>query len=121
MTTETQNLAKLNNLLALLAEGKFIDGMEAYFADDVEIREAGQPAKRGRDLCIAVEKALLAGVSEFIQYTAHSKGAGGDTTFYEATMEFKTRDGRHVVQDQAVVTTWKDGKIVNERYYHQNA
>ena len=118
---ENENLAQLESLLPMLAEGKFVEGMEAFFADDVEIREVGQPAKRGRDHCIAVEKDLLAGVSEFIQYTIHSKGAGGDTTFYEATMEFKTKDGQHVVQNQAVVTTWKDGKIVNERYYHNNA
>ncbi len=117
---ETQNLEHLNDLLAMLAEGKFIEGMETYFAEDVEIQEVGQPSKRGRDHAIAVEKDILAGVSEFIQYTAHSKGAGGDTTFYEATMEFKTKDGQHVIQKQAVVTTWKDGKIINERYYHKN-
>ncbi|MEL6316163.1 MAG: nuclear transport factor 2 family protein [Pseudomonadota bacterium] len=117
----TDNLSHLTALLALLKDGKFLEGMETYFAEDAEIREVGQPAKRGRDVIIAAEKELLAGVSEFIQYTAHSKGAGGDETFYEATMEFKTKDGQHVVQHQAVVTTWKDGKIVNERYYHANA
>lgn len=36
-------------------------------------------------------------------------------------MEVKTKDGQHVKQDQAVVTTWKDGKIVDEKYYHKNA
>ena len=118
---ETQNLTHLNKLLALLADGKFIDGMETYFAENVEIREVGQPVKKGRALCIAAEKELLAGVSEFIQYTAHSKGAGGDMTFYEATMEFRTKDGKYIVQEQAVVTTWKDGKIISERYYHKNA
>ncbi|MEM8636859.1 MAG: nuclear transport factor 2 family protein [Pseudomonadota bacterium] len=118
---ENQNLANLETLLDMLSEGKFIEGMETFFADDVEIREVGQAPKRGRDHCIALEKDLLEGVSEFIQYTAHSKGAGGDTTFYEATMEFKTKDGQHVIQNQAVVTTWQNGKIVNERYYHKNA
>ena len=117
---EQQNLIQLNSLLGLLEQGQFVEGMEAFFAADVTIQEVGQPAKTGRDHTIAVEKDLLEGVSEFIQYSAHSKGAGGDKTFYEATMEFKTKDGQHVVQNQAVVTTWKDGKIVDERYYHSN-
>jgi ketosteroid isomerase-like protein len=117
---EQQNLAQLDTLLGMLAQGQFVEGMEAFFAPDVTIQEVGQPPKTGRDHTIAVEKDLLAGVSEFIQYSAHSKGAGGDKTFYEATMEFKTTDGQHVVQNQAVVTTWKDGKIVDERYYHSN-
>ena len=66
---EQQNLTHLDQLLSMLEQGQFVEGMEA---------------------------------------------------FYEATMEFKTKDGQHVVQNQAVVTTWKNGKIVDERYYHAN-
>ena len=117
---ENQNLAHLETLLGMLAQGQFVEGMEAFFDPEVTIQEVGQTPKTGRDATIAFEKELLAGVSEFIQYSAHSKGAGGDQTYYEATMEFKTKDGQHVVQNQAVVTTWKDGKIVDERYYHGN-
>lgn len=117
---EHQNLSHLNTLLGMLEQGQFVEGMEAFFAPGVTIQEVGQAPKTGRDLTIEVEKELLEGVSEFVQYSAHSVGAGGDKTFYEATMEFKTKDGQHVVQNQAVVTTWKDGKIVDERYYHGN-
>ncbi len=117
---EQQNLSQLNTLLGMLEQGQFVEGMQAFFAPDVTIQEVGQAPKTGRELTIEVEKELLEGVSEFIQYSAHSIGAGGDKTFYEATMEFKTTDGQHVVQNQAVVTTWKDGKIVDERYYHGN-
>ena len=120
MTMEQENLKQLDALLSLLAEGKFLEGMETYFDENVVIQEVGQEPKRGRDHCIAVEKEILEGVAEFIQYTAHSKGAGGDKTFYEATMEYKTKDNQHVVQKQAVVTTWKNGKIVDERYYHNS-
>ena len=118
---ENTNRKNLGALLELLSAGEFVKGMETYFDEDVVIQEVGQEPKRGRDHCIAFEKELLEGVAKFIQYTAHSQGAGGDDTFYEATMEFKTKDRQHVVQNQAVVTTWKDGKIVDERYYHNNA
>lgn len=117
---EQQNLKHLDALLNLLANGEFIKGMETFFDDAVVIQEVGQEPKKGKAHSIAVEEEILKGVSDFIQYTAHSKGAGGDKTFYEATMEFKTNDGKHVKQHQAVVTTWKDGKIVNEKYYHKN-
>ena len=117
---EQQNLNTLNTLLDMLAKGQFLEGMEIFFADDVVIQEVGGEPKKGKALCIEAEKELLAGVSEFIQYTAHAQGAGGDKTFYEGVMEFKTTDGDHIKQEQAVVTTWKDGKIVGERYYHKN-
>ena len=117
---EKQNLENLNALLDLLAKGEFLQGMETYFADDVAIQELDEPARHGKTECIVFEKQLLESVAEFIQYTAHTKGAGGDQTFYEATMEFKTTDGKHVKQNQVVVTTWKDGKVFRERYYHGN-
>lgn len=117
---EQNNLSRLNRLLDMLAEGQFVEGMEAFFDPNVTIQEVGQTPKSGRDHTIAVEKELLSDVAEFIQYSAHSTGAGGDKTFYEATMEFITKSGEHVVQNQAVVTTWKDGKIIDERYYHGN-
>ena len=116
------NLKNLNELLAMLKKGEFLEGMERFFHTDVQIREVGQPPKKGKAHCIKVEEDLLSGVAEFIQYTAHTIGSNSDdTTFYEATMEFKTKDGQHVKQDQAVVTTWKDGLIIDERYYDANA
>ena len=118
---EAENLKNLNALLELLAKGGFIEGMKKFFDENVTIQELDQPKKHGRDYCLAEEEKMLAGVAEFIQYTAHSIGAGGDKTFYEATMEFKTTDGQHVIQNQVVVTTWKNNKIINERYYHGNA
>lgn len=117
---EQQNLNTLNTLLDMLAKGQFLEGMELYFAEDVVIQEVGQTPKHGKAVCIEAEKELLKGVAEFIQYTALSVGAGGEQTFYEAVMEFKTTTGEHVVQRQAVVTTWKDGKITDEKYYHAN-
>lgn len=104
---QQENLKTLDALLGRLAKGEFIKGMEIYFDDDIVIQEVGQEPKKGKAHCIAVEEELLKGVSEFIQYTASSKGAGGDKTFYEAIMEFKTTDGQHVKQKQAVVTTCK--------------
>ena len=47
--------------------------------------------------------------------------AGGDAPFDVAAVELKTKYGQHIVQHQAVTTTWKDGKIVDERSYHEVA
>ncbi|MEL6257941.1 MAG: ester cyclase [Pseudomonadota bacterium] len=114
---EQDNLARLDQLLNMLAQGQFVEGMEEFFADDVQIQEMDAEPKVGKQFCIEAEKKLLETVTEFGGYRVHSKAASGDKTFYEATMEFKTSD-QHVVLNQCVVTTWKDGKIVFERYYN---
>ncbi|WP_420402155.1 SnoaL-like domain-containing protein [Flagellimonas sp.] len=116
---EQELLAKANEVTALLAEGKFIEAMENYLDDNVQLFEGNNPAKVGKDFCLAEEKKLLDTVTAFHGYTVISGPAvKGDTTFYEAVMEFTTDDGTDHRFEQVVRTQWKDGKIINERYYH---
>lgn len=116
---EQELLGKVNTVTALLAEGKFIDAMEEYLADDVQLFEGNNPPKVGKAFCLAEEVKLLDTVTAFHGYTVTSGPAvKGDTTFYEAVMEFDTNDGAKHRFEQIVRSQWKDGKIVNERYYH---
>ena len=116
---ESENLTKMNEVLALLAEGQFIKAMTEYLDDDVQLSEGNNPPKIGKKLCLEEEEKLLSTVVEFGGYHVLSgPAAKGDTTFYEVVMEFKTNDGVSHRFEQAVRSVWKNGKIINERYYH---
>ncbi len=116
---ELELLAKANAVTNLLAEGKFIDAMEEYLADDVQLFEGNNPAKIGKEFCLAEEHKLLDTVVAFHGYKVLSGPAvKDDTTFYEAVMEFRTNDGTEHRFEQVVRTKWQDGKIISERYYH---
>ena len=118
-TQEQELLTKANAVTSLLAEGQFINAMETYLADDVQLFEGNNPAKVGKAFCLAEEQKLLDTVTAFHGYTVTSGPAvKGDTTFYEAVMEFDTNDGTKHRFEQVVRTQWKDGKIINDRYYH---
>jgi len=116
---EQELLAKVNEVTTLLGQGKFIDAMNGYLADDVQLFEGNNPAKVGKAFCIQQEEELLATVTAFHGYTVtNGPAVKGDTTFYEAVMEFDTNDGTKHRFEQVVRSQWKDGKIINERYYH---
>jgi len=116
---ENEILGKINDVLALLAKGEFIKAMTDYLADNVQLFEGNNPPKIGKDLCIAEEEKLLSTVVDFGGYNVISGPAVKDnTTFYEVVMEFTTNDGVSHRFEQTVRTQWKDGKIINERYYH---
>lgn len=118
-TQEQEILTKVNAVVALLAEGKFIEAMTDYLADDVRLYEGNNPPKEGKDFCLAEEHKLLDTVTAFHGYKVLSGPAvKGDTTFYEAVMEFDTNDGASHKFEQVVRTQWKNGQIINERYYH---
>ena len=118
-TEENGNLEKITEVLALLSEGQFIKAMTEYLDNDVQLFEGNNPAKKGLEFCLAEEEKLLSTVTEFNGYKVLSGPAvKGDTTFYEAVMEFKTNDGQSHKFEQVVRSIWKNGKIINERYYH---
>ena len=66
----------------------------------------------------ALEKEVLATVAEFIRYEVLGYAIGGDTTYYEAILEYKETSGNHVKVEQAVVSRWRDDTIITERFYH---
>jgi ketosteroid isomerase-like protein len=116
MSTSIENA--LVDLKDLLGKGQFLEAMDKYLADDVVLQEANGEPKVGKDVCIAAEKELLATVTEFYRYEMNNVAVTGDYSYYEAIMEFKTNDGERHKFEQVNRTQWRDGKIINERYYH---
>lgn len=120
LTNQEQDLLKkVNEVTDLLAQGQFIEAMTDYLADDVHLYEGNSAPKIGKDHCLLEEKKLLETVTDFHGYNVLSgPSVKGDTTFYEAVMEFTTDDGVRNKFEQVVRTKWKDGLIIDERYYH---
>ncbi len=118
MTQNTNIEENLKDLLALLAQGQFIVAQEKYLADNASLVEGNAPAKTGKELVIAEEKAVLAGVGEFIRYEVTDYAVNGNVSFYEGVMDYVQTDEVHVKEEQTVVDRWENGKIVSERFYH---
>ncbi len=108
----------LLDLKTLLGKEQFLEAMDKYLDDDVVLQEANNTPKVSKETAIIAEKELLATVTEFIGYDIKNIAIPGDVSYYEAIMEFKTNDGQHHKFEQVNRTQWKDGKIINERYYH---
>ena len=121
-TTATQANNVENNLKhvhELLSQGGFIEAMETYLHDDVELREANGTPKNGKAYCVKFEQDFIDNqLEEFIGYEVGDYAINGNTSYYDAVMTLKLKDGSTMVSEQVVATEWKDGKIYRERYYH---
>ncbi|MEP2280528.1 hypothetical protein [Maribacter sp.] len=115
---EKQIKAALKDLKKLLGKGAFIPAMEKYLHDDVQLQEANNEPKVGKEVCLQAEKELLATVTDFAGYTMKNIVVRGNVSYYEAIMEFTTNDGVQHRFEQVNRTKWKDGLIINERYFH---
>ena len=109
----------LKHIHELLAEAKFIEAMETYLHDDVELREANGEPKKGKQFNLDFENDFINNqLAEFVRYDVKDVAVQGNTSFYTAEMELKLKDGSTMLSEQVVATEWKDGKIYRERYYH---
>lgn len=103
----------------LLAKGAFIEAMETYLHDDVELREANAEPKVGKAFCVKFEDDFIKNdLKEFVGYEVGNYAIRGNFSFYDAIMTLKMNDGSTMVSEQIVATEWRDGKIFRERYYH---
>ena len=116
---ENQIEKNLIHVHQLLAKGEFIEAMETYLHDYVELREANGEAKVGKAFCVKFEDDFIKNdLKEFVGYKVGNYAVQGKLSFYDAVMTLKLNDGSTMVSEQVVATEWKDGKIFRERYYH---
>ena len=57
-------------------------------------------------------------MAAFISYAIGDVAVVGNTSFYDAVLTLKLKNGETISLEQVVKTDWRDGKIVKERYYH---
>lgn len=111
-----------DRVIDYLRQGKFAEGIEDFYAEDVTSQENANPPVQGRDLLSATERRFLQKVSayhgiEVLATAIDDQGGGNGTVFYEAVMKWQQTDRGPVTVEQSVVERWRDGKISNIRFY----
>ena len=117
-TTTADNLERVLELNRWVAEGRALEAMDEFYAEDVSMQENTEPPTVGRAANLEREKAFLASVAEWRNYEVIAAAANDDITFTETVMEFVTTDGSEVRIEQGTRARWQDGRIVDERFYH---
>ncbi len=110
----------LQEMLGILKEGRMTEGQEIYFADAVVTQEGNQPPIVGKQASIERLNTFreTIGVAAFVSYAIGAVAVVGATSFYDAVLTLKLKNGETISLEQVVNTEWRDGKIVKERYYH---
>ena len=120
-TSTTSNLQdRLEDLLSYIREGRILDAINEFYAEDAAMQENSLAPTVGREANFEREKQFLSTVKEWKRFDVLAKGVGENVTFYETVMDWVTTDNTPVHVEQVVVAKWQDGKITHERYYHQS-
>ena len=111
---------QINALLEMLKRGEIAEAQELFFDENVQTQEGNGPIVTGK----ANAKAALAGfqsannVTGFIGYEVDQVAVNGNHSFYNTALVLQVNGGDVARIEQVVSTTWQNGKIIKERYYH---
>ena len=117
------NLKELHSqVIDYLKQGKFVEGIHDFYAEDATAQENNKKPSQGRDNMATAEGEFLKKVTKFhgidvLASAIDDQGDGNGTVFYEAVMKWDQSDKGHVEVEQSVVERWKNGKVQSIRFY----
>lgn len=121
MSNTTLTNVRLNELLDYVRQGRILDAMTEFYADNVIMSEPAYGDTVGLAANIEREKKFVASVKEFKNFQVPHVAIDEETghAFYENVMDWIGVDGKPYHVEQVSVQQWKNGKIVSERFYYK--
>jgi ketosteroid isomerase-like protein len=108
----------VDDLNSMIVEGKAMEAFEKYYAEDVVMQENELPPTIGKDANREREKDFFSKVVEFRGADVKAVAIGDGVSMVEWFFDYTHKDWGERRYHQVSVQRWKDGKIVNERFYY---
>jgi ketosteroid isomerase-like protein len=107
-------------LVRYVEANRILDAIDELYAADVSMQDNLDPPVVGRAANRERERAFFDGITVH-QNRALSVAVDGDQAVIHWLFEFTGGDGKRYRLDQLAHQHWKDGRIVEERFYYDSA
>jgi ketosteroid isomerase-like protein len=104
---------------ALVTQGKVIDSLDKFFADDCVFIEPDGSRRASKKEQRAHLEGFFATLKSFDGATPHGQSVGDNVSMSEWTIKMTAGDGSPIVWNEVMVRNWRDGLVVSEKYYTQ--
>ena len=114
----SENNVRIHELLDYVRNGKIMDAMKEFYADDVVMTEPAYGETVGLAANLEREQKFVDSVKAFKHFETPAVAVGDDVSIYENVMDWTDVEGNDIHVEQVAVQKWKGGKIVHERFYY---
>lgn len=108
---------RVEHLTELVRTGKADEAYHTYYAPDVMMQENNEPPRTSLQASIDRQTQATAGVT-VNEFAPRKIVVEGDHAANEWVLDISTPDGQHIHVEELALQTWKDGKIIHERFYY---
>lgn len=110
----------VQKLTALVRAGKADEAYNTYYVPEVIMQENGEPPRTSLQASIDRQTQATTGVT-VNEFAPRTIVIDGDHAAIEWVIDITTPDGSRIHIEEFALQTWKDGKIVRERFYYDPA
>jgi len=108
------------DLIRLVENGQMLEAITKYYGENVAMQENTSPPSVGFAENYARESAFY-GSLRSAKFTLVSVVVEGDRAAINWVFDYTTPDGQSYRMDEIAIQTWRDGKVVHERYVYDTA
>ncbi|MFV8750874.1 SnoaL-like domain-containing protein [Nannocystaceae bacterium ST9] len=105
----------------MILTGRAMEGFEKYYAEDTSMQENTDPPCVGKAANRERELQFFSNVQEFHGATLGAVVVGDDVSFSEWVLDVTFKGGNRITMTQVARRKWRDGLIVDERFYYKPA
>ncbi len=114
----TDHPVRIHELLDYVRNGRIMDAMQEFYADNVVMEEPAYGRTVGLAANLEREQKFVDSVAAFKTFEAPAVAVGDGVSSYENVMDWTDTDGNDIHVEQVAVQRWEGGKIVHERFYY---
>jgi hypothetical protein len=117
-TTSTMpSVAQLDRELNdLVREGRFLDGLERFYAEDVAMQENGAAPTVGKAANRERERQFVESIAQFHEARLLGAAVQGDRSYSEWVLDVTLQSGVRLRLEQVAARQWRDGQVAQERF-----
>jgi ketosteroid isomerase-like protein len=109
---------KIEDLIKLMLSGKQMDAFEKYYHEDVVMQENSKPPMVGKSANRERELQGMQMIEAFHGAHVNAVAVGDNVTTVEWEFDVTYKGAPRMKMCQVAVQRWKDGQIIQERFYY---
>jgi ketosteroid isomerase-like protein len=112
---------RVEALIAMVEAGRYVEAIEAFYAEDATMQENLQPPRGPRSKLVEGERRMLAAHQAARTEPGSNYYVDGDTAVIRWAFVFTRKDGTSFRMEELALQRWQGDRIVEERFFYDPA
>jgi ketosteroid isomerase-like protein len=108
----------VKQLITLVEQGKYVEAIEQFYADDASMQENNHPPRKGLEALVKHERGMMASYRSIRTLPVETFLVNGDHVVIRWVFEFTRPDGKVLRMDELALQRWRGEQVVEERFFY---